>query len=119
MKVEVYKGESGNFNLQDYEKEYNHFNWKDVEKSFSWYESGNVNMAHECIDRHVDNGKGDKFALHYKDQNRQDSYTFKDLQIASNKAANLLKDKANVEKGDRVLYLCREHQNSILRCLEL
>lgn len=102
MKVEVYKGESGDFNLQDYEKEYNHFNWKDVEKSFSWYESGNVNMAHECIDRHVDEGKGDKIALHYKDDKRKESYTFEEMKINSNKAANVLKEKANVEKGDRV-----------------
>ncbi|RIN91754.1 acetate--CoA ligase, partial [Mammaliicoccus sciuri] len=41
-------------------------------------------------------------ALHYKDSNRQDSYTFKELQIASNKAANVLKNEANVQKGDRV-----------------
>ena len=102
MKVEVYKGESGDFNLQDYEKEYNHFNWKDVEKSFSWYESGNVNMAHECIDRHVDEGKGDKIALHYQDDKRKESYTFEEMKINSNKAANVLKEKANVEKGDRV-----------------
>ncbi|MDW3796367.1 acetate--CoA ligase [Staphylococcus saprophyticus] len=102
MKVEVYKGESGDFNLQDYEKEYNHFNWKDVEKSFSWYESGNVNMAHECIDRHVDEGKGDKITLHYKDDKRKESYTFEEMKINSNKAANVLKEKANVEKGDRV-----------------
>lgn len=59
-------------------------------------------MAYECIDRHVDNGKGDKVALKYKDERREESYTFKDLQQLSNRAANVLKDKVNVEKGDRV-----------------
>ena len=102
MKVEVYEALNEDYNLSNYENAVNNHNWKDIEKNFSWSETGKINMAYECIDRHVDNGKGDKFALHYKDQNRQDSYTFKDLQIASNKAANLLKDKANVEKGDRV-----------------
>lgn len=34
MKVEVYKGDQGNFNLTDYDKVYNNFDWKDVEKSF-------------------------------------------------------------------------------------
>ena len=102
MKVEVYKGEQGNFNLTDYDKVYNNFDWKEVEKEFSWYDSGKVNMAHECIDRHVDNGKGDKIALHYKDDKRQESYTFNEMKSNVNKAANVLKDKANVEKGDRV-----------------
>ena len=102
MKVEVYKGEEGNFNLQNYEKQYNNFYWKEVEKAFSWYDTGKVNMAHECIDRHVDEGKGEKVALHYKDDQRQESYTFSEMKSKSNKAANILKDKANVEKGDRV-----------------
>lgn len=102
MKVEVYKGESGDFNLQDYATEYNQFDWKEVEKSFSWYETGNVNMAHECIDRHVDEGKGEKIALHYKDDQRKESYTFNEMKANANKAANVLKNKANVEKGDRV-----------------
>ncbi|MGF7193915.1 hypothetical protein ABID55_001413 [Staphylococcus pasteuri] len=35
MKVEVYKSEPGNYNLQDYEQTYNNFDWKDVEKAFS------------------------------------------------------------------------------------
>lgn len=102
MKVEVYKGEEGNFNLQNYEKQYNNFDWKEVEKAFSWYDTGKVNMAHECIDSHVDEGKGEKVALHYKDDQRQESYTFSEMKSKSNKAANVLKDKANVEKGDRV-----------------
>lgn len=102
MKVEVYKGEEGNFNLHNYEKQYNNFDWKEVEKAFSWYDTGKINMAHECIDRHVDEGKGEKVALHYKDDKRQESFTFNEMKSKSNKAANVLKDKGNVEKGDRV-----------------
>lgn len=102
MKVEVYKGDNGNFNLQDYEQTYNNFDWKEVEKVFSWSETGKVNMAYECIDKHVDEGKADKIALNYKDDKRKESYTFKQMQENSNKAANVLKDKAHVEKGDRV-----------------
>lgn len=36
------------------------FNWKDVEQAFSWSETGKMNMAYECIDRHVDQGIGIK-----------------------------------------------------------
>lgn len=102
MTTEILKGEKGNFNLQDYEYTYNNFDWEEAEKAFSWYETGKVNMAYECIDRHVDNGKGQKIALNYKDSAQEASFTFEDLKLASNKVANLLKTEANVEKGDRV-----------------
>lgn len=102
MKVEVYKGEEGNFNLTEYEKIYQNFKWEDVENAFSWSETGKVNMAYECIDRHVDEGKGNKIALNYKDDVRKESYTFNELKQKSNQAANVLKTKAQVQKGDRV-----------------
>ena len=59
-------------------------------------------MAYECIDRHVDNGKGDKIALNYRDEKRKEQYSFNELKVLSNKVANVLVDKANVQKGDRV-----------------
>ncbi|HAY3328778.1 TPA: acetate--CoA ligase [Staphylococcus aureus] len=102
MKVEVYKGAQGKHNLKDYEETYNTFNWKDVEQAFSWSETGKMNMAYECIDRHVDQGIGDKIALNYKDEHRKESYTYKDMQRLSNKAANVLSEHAEVDKGDRV-----------------
>lgn len=102
MKVEVFESEQGNYNLQDYEKTYQDFDWDEVKKAFSWDETGKINMAYECIDRHVDNGKGDKIALNYRDEKRKEQYSFKELKVLSNKAANVLVDKANVQKGDRV-----------------
>lgn len=102
MKVEVFESEQGNYNLQDYEKTYKDFDWDEVKKAFSWNETGKINMAYECIDRHVDNGKGDKIALNYRDEKRKEQYSFKELKVLSNKAANVLVDKANVQKGDRV-----------------
>lgn len=110
MKVEVYQSEPGQYNLDNYAKAYQEFNWEEVEKSFSWYETGKMNMAYECIDRHVDSGKGDKTALNYKDEKRKESYTYNDLKQLSNKAANVLKDKAQVKKGIVSLSLCLVHQ---------
>ena len=43
-------------------------------------------MAYECIDRHVDNGKGDKIALNYRDEKRKEQYSFNELKVLSNKA---------------------------------
>lgn len=102
MKVEVFESEKGNYNLQDYEKTYQDFDWDEVKKAFSWNETGKINMAYECIDRHVDIGKGDKIALNYRDEKRKEQYTFEQLKVLTNKAANVLVDKANVQKGDRV-----------------
>lgn len=102
MKVEVFESEQGNYNLQDYEKTYQNFDWDEVKKAFSWNETGKINMAYECIDRHVDNGEGDKIALNYRDEKRKEQFSFKELKVLSNKAANVLVDKANVQKGDRV-----------------
>lgn len=117
MKVEVYKGAQGKHNLKDYEETYNTFYWKDVEQAFSWSETGKMNMAYECIDRHVDQGLGDKIALNYKDEHRKESYTYKDMQRLSNKASRMF--CLNMQKLTKVteyLYLCRVHPNYILRC---
>lgn len=102
MKIEVYEAQNGNYNLKNYEETYENFNWDEVKKAFSWYETGKMNMAYECIDRHVDEGKGDKIALNYRDERRKEQYTFKQLKTLSNQAANVLVEKANVQKGDRV-----------------
>lgn len=102
MKTEIFKATQGNHNMKDYERTYQNFDWKEVEKQFSWATTGKVNMAYECIDRHVDEGHGDKLALLYKDAERNESYTFKDMMLNSNKAANVLVKEAGVKKGDRV-----------------
>lgn len=102
MKTEIFKATAGNHNLKDYDKTYENFDWKEIEKHFSWSETGKVNMAYECIDKHVEDGYGDKVALLYKDANRNESYTFKEMMENSNKAANVLVKEAGVKKGDRV-----------------
>ncbi|MBZ4688154.1 MAG: acetate--CoA ligase [Clostridiales bacterium] len=89
------------YNLVNYEEAYKNFKWSDVEKNFSWYEKGKVNMAYECIDRHVQSGLQDKIALHFKNCTREESYTFEDLSIMSNKFGNVLKE-LGIKKGDRV-----------------
>ncbi|MGV2874920.1 acetate--CoA ligase [Macrococcus capreoli] len=102
MKTEIFKAKAGNHNLKDYDRTYKDFNWKDIEKQFTWSKTGKVNMAHECIDRHVEDGYGDKVALLYNDAQRHESYTFKEMMALSNKAANVLVEAAGVKKGDRV-----------------
>ncbi len=64
-------------------------------------------MAYEAIDRHVDESRGDKIALYYKDDNREETFTFGQLKALTNRFANVLR-QCGVRKGDRVfLFLPR------------
>lgn len=101
MKLQALPPENGHFNLANYDKEYESFDWSQVEQEFSWHTSGKVNLAYEAIDRFAEGDKADKDALLYSDQKRDESYTFKEMKVYSNKAGNVLKE-AGVKKGDRV-----------------
>lgn len=102
MKVEALPARAGEHQLHNYEETAANFDWAEVEKEFSWYESGKVNMAHEAIDRHADSNRKNKVALYYKDQKRNESYTFYEMKRMTNRAANLLKENSTLEKGDRI-----------------
>ena len=102
MKVEALPAVSGNSNLHNYDEIASDFNWKEAEKEFSWHETGKVNMAHEAIDRHAESDRKNKVALYYKDQHRNESYTFYEMKRMTNRAANLLKSHSDLEKGDRL-----------------
>ncbi|HHY20895.1 MAG TPA: AMP-binding protein, partial [Bacilli bacterium] len=101
MKLQALPSRQGEHNLKSYEETAKNFDWKSVEKEFSWSTTGKVNVAYECIDRHVESDKKDKIALLYSDANRDEKYTFEDMKIMSNRAGNVLKSHG-VEKGDRV-----------------
>ncbi len=106
--------DTGEHNLKDYDKERATFNWEDVKKNFSWYKTGKVNMAYECIDRHCEDGKRDKIALIYDGEGGNvEKYTYNDLRILTNKFANVLK-KYGIRKGDRVfIFMPRSPELSV------
>ncbi|MCM3267498.1 acetate--CoA ligase [Paenibacillus elgii] len=88
-------------NMKNYEEERAQFQWADIEKAFSWSQTGKVNIAYEAIDRHADSQRGDKIALYYSDDRRDEKYTFKEMKAQSNRFGNILR-KLGVAKGDRV-----------------
>ncbi|MEH7385712.1 acetate--CoA ligase [Bacillus sp. JJ1521] len=102
MKVEALPATKGNYNLTDYDEAYANFDWTEVESRFSWSETGRVNIAYEAIDRHAEGVRKNKVALYYRDPERDEKYTFKEMKEYTNRAANVLKQAADVEKGDRV-----------------
>ncbi len=71
-----------------------------------WFVGGELNIAYNCVDRHVERGLGDKVAYHWiGEPGDTRTLTFADLQREVSKAANALKE-LGVQKGDRVaIYL--------------
>ncbi|MEV4217020.1 acetate--CoA ligase [Nonomuraea sp. NPDC049725] len=68
-----------------------------------WFVGGELNVAYNCVDRHVEAGRGDKVAYHWEGEPEGDSrtLTYADLQREVSKAANALQE-LGVGKGDRV-----------------
>lgn len=101
MKMQALPSEYKNSNLVNYEETAASFDWSSVEQRFTWSKTGKLNLAYEAIDRHAEEGKGEKVALYYSDKNRDEQYTFNEMKQYSNKAGNVLRE-TGVKKGDRV-----------------
>ncbi|HEY3437192.1 MAG TPA: acetate--CoA ligase [Actinotalea sp.] len=68
-----------------------------------WFVGGRLNVAVNCVDRHVRAGRGDKVALHFEgERGDRRSYTYAQLQREVSRAANALTD-LGVVQGDRVV----------------
>jgi acetyl-CoA synthetase len=67
-----------------------------------WFVGGELNVAYNCVDRHVEAGKGDKVAYHFEGEAGDTrTITYADLQHDVNQASNAL-ESLGVQKGDRV-----------------
>ncbi|MCP3031831.1 acetate--CoA ligase [Halobacillus sp. A1] len=108
MTTKILPPRHGSYNVAEEWMEGEPFNWERVHPVFTWYQSGKVNMSYECVDRHVDEGKGDKTALHYFSENEEETYTYKELQREVNRWSNVLKDHG-VTKGDFVFVFLPKH----------
>jgi acetyl-CoA synthetase len=87
---------------------------KDFEQTLDWSEApfakwfvgGELNAAYNCVDRHVEAGRGDRVAIHFEGEPGDTrTVTYADLHREVQRAANALGD-LGVSKGDRVaIYL--------------
>ena len=67
-----------------------------------WFVGGQINAAYNCVDRHVEAGRGDKVAFHWEGEPGDSrTITYSDLLGDVCKAANAL-TQIGVGKGDRV-----------------
>ncbi len=71
-----------------------------------WFVGGKTNITVNCLDRHVEAGRGDKVAFYFEGEpGDRKAWTYAELLTEVKKFANVLKG-LGVEKGDRVtLYL--------------
>ncbi|OIV37841.1 acetate--CoA ligase [Mangrovactinospora gilvigrisea] len=67
-----------------------------------WFQDGRLNVAYNCVDRHVEAGNGDRVAIHFEGEPGDTrTITYAELQKEVCKAANAL-TALGVSAGDRV-----------------
>src|SRR4051812_15866109 len=69
----------------------------------AWFEGGRLNVAVNCVDRHVAAGLGERVAFHFEGEpGDRRSLTYAELQREVSRAANAL-EALGVTAGDRVV----------------
>jgi acetyl-CoA synthetase len=75
--------------------------WSDPPNA-KWFVGGKLNVAYNCLDRHVEAGNGDRVAFHWAgEEGEQRAITYAELHLDVQRLANALKDMG-VGKGDVV-----------------
>jgi acetyl-CoA synthetase len=73
---------------------------------YKWFVGGELNVSYNCLDRHVEEGRGDRVAFHWRgEEGEERDITYSQLLAEVQRFANALKN-LGVEKGDVVgIYL--------------
>ncbi|MCG6122643.1 MAG: acetate--CoA ligase [Microvirga sp.] len=92
------------------------------EVSIRWFEDGVTNVAHNCIDRHLD-ARADQVAIIWEgdDPSESKKITYQELHDEVGRFANILRNRG-VEKGDRVtiyMPMIPEAAYAMLACARL
>jgi acetyl-CoA synthetase len=67
-----------------------------------WFTGGKLNVAYNCVDRHVEAGNGDRVAFHWRgEEGEEKDITYADLHRDVQRFANALKDRG-IGPGDVV-----------------
>lgn len=70
---------------------------------YKWFVDGKLNVAHQCIDRHL-SSKANKAAIIFEGDNGDKRIlTYLELAHEVNKTANMFKNEFGIQKGDRVV----------------
>ena len=69
---------------------------------YKWFDGGKINASYNCLDRHVENGLGDRVAIHWRgEEGEERDVTYGWLHEQVQRFANVLKDNG-VQTGDVV-----------------
>jgi acetyl-CoA synthetase len=88
----------------------------------SWFIDGKLNVSAQCIDRHLATEKNKTAIIFEGDNGDTQNITYSDLSNSVNQMANLLKNRFNVKKGDRVVIympMIPESAYTILACARI
>lgn len=92
----------GTYNLSNYESTYRTFTWNNYQKGLNKHKK--INAAYLTVDKHIDDGYGEKIALHYVNEGVSSAYTFAEVKEKIDHYVQILRSK-RVKKGDRVFIL--------------
>jgi len=70
---------------------------------YKWFEGGQLNVAHQCVDRHLATKKNKAAIIFEGDNGDQTVLTYRELAYEVNKTANMFKNQFGITKGDRVV----------------
>jgi len=69
---------------------------------YKWFTGGKINASHNCLDRHVEAGRGDRVAYHWRgEEGEERDVTYAELLADTQRLANVLKERG-VGPGDVV-----------------
>ncbi len=89
---------------------------------YKWFVNGKLNVAHQCIDRHLSSRKNKAAIIFEGDRGDKQIVTYLELYYNVNKFANLLKNEFHVKKGDRVVIympMIPEAASAMLACARI
>jgi acetyl-CoA synthetase len=89
---------------------------------YKWFVGGKMNVAYQCVDRHLKTKKNKAAIIFEGDNGDQRIITYRELAYEVSKTANMLKNKFDIKKGDRVvLYMpmIPEAAISMLACAKI
>ncbi len=89
-------------NLGEYDGARQSITWEQIRSELDGHPGGGLNIAYECLDRHLKTDRRNKVAMIWEGKDgEQETYTFEQFTKEANRVANGLKS-LGVEKGDRV-----------------
>ncbi|MBL6766010.1 MAG: acetate--CoA ligase [Verrucomicrobiae bacterium] len=97
--------------------------WNYDSVDIRWFLGGKINASYNCVDRHVDEGRGDQVAILWEgnDPDESRAITYRELQSEVQKAANALLN-LGIRKGDRVcvyMQMIPELAVAVLACARI